>query len=58
MLIDSSNAALYRDLAICYVEQGDHAAAVRSLEGLIKLSTNERDVAAARNLIDSILRGR
>jgi regulator of sirC expression with transglutaminase-like and TPR domain len=55
MLIDPSNPALYRDLAICYVEQGDNAAAVRLLEGLINLSTSERDVAAARNLINSIL---
>ena len=55
MLIDPANVALCRDLAVCQVQQGDSAAAVRSLERLISISTSERDVAAARTLIDNIL---
>ena len=55
MLIDPANLDLCRDLAVCHVQQGDSAAAVRSLERLISISTNERDVGAARTLIDNIL---
>ena len=56
MLVDPTNVALCRDLAICHVEQGNTAAAVRSLEELINISTNERDVAAARTFIENIVR--
>ena len=55
MIIDPANVALCRDLAVCHVQQGDSAAAVRSLERLISISTSDRDVAAARSLIDNIL---
>ncbi len=56
MLIDPPNVALCRELAICHVEQGDNAAAVRSLEELISVSTSERDVAAAQTMIEHIVR--
>lgn len=55
MLIDPSNMGLCRELAICHVEQGDNAAAVRSLEKLISNSTSEKDVVAARSFIENIL---
>ena len=58
LLIDPSNVALCRDLAVCHVERGDNAAAVRSLQELISISTNERDVAAARSFIANILDGK
>ena len=58
LLIEPSNVALCRDLAICHVQQGDNAAAVRSLEELISISTSERDVATARDFIENILRGK
>ena len=56
LLFDPPNVALHRDLALCYVEQGDNAAAVRSLENLISNATSERDAEAARNFIEKILR--
>ena len=56
MLIDPSNVALCRDLAVSHVEQGNKAAAVRSLEELISIATNERDIVAARIFIENIVR--
>ena len=58
MLIDPSNVALCRELAICHVQQGNIAAAVRSLEELISVATSERDVVAARTFIEDIVRNR
>ena len=55
LLIDPTNVALCRELAICHVEQGDISAAVRSLEELISICTVEKDVETAQNFIQQIL---
>ncbi len=55
LLIDSSNVALCRELAICHVERGDISAAVRSLEELISISTVEEDVETAQDFLQKIL---
>jgi len=54
-LIDPSNVALARELAICHVEQGDISAAVRSLEELISNCTVQEDVETAQDFIQKIL---
>ena len=55
LLIDPSNVALCRELAICHVERGDVSAAVKSLEELISNSTIEQDVETAQDFIRKIL---
>ncbi len=56
LLIDPTNGAISRNLAHCYIEQGDNTSAVKALEEFIKNSTSEEDSAVARKFIESILR--
>ena len=57
LLVDESNISLYKELVSCQLKMGDQVAAIRSLETLIRRADNDRDVAAARNLLDNLLRG-
>ena len=57
VLIDHGSLALYRELVFCQVNLGQKAAAVRSLECFITHSSSDQDIAAARDLIQDLIRG-
>ena len=56
LLIDATGVQLYRELALCQINLGRKTSAVNSLENFISHSKSERDIAAARNLIQDLIR--
>lgn len=58
LLIDDSSLPLYRELAFCQLDLGQRDSAIKTLEKLIQLSENDRDNAAARDLISKLLQAR
>ena len=54
LLIDETSSSLYGELARCQVRMGERDGAIRSLELLMQLSTSDREVAAARRMIDDL----
>ena len=58
LLIDESNVSLYKELAACQIKLGERDSAIRTLQFLTRQAEDERDIAAAKSLIDSLLQAR
>ncbi len=58
LLIDESSVPLYKELVACQIKMGRTDSAVRSLQSLIRQSSDEQEIAAAKSLIDRLRRER